>query len=335
MINAGEFRKLDDMASKIIMFNKNIRETSKYKNMKSIFLDKTMSCSKSEAVTSLCYFMSKARVSGDDEYFIAAFDIYCGLMGKFSNDLVKKILAQHQTGKGSLKWYDIYSSEELMVWDMLRVHSDHGMSEYFAVRGYEYINSFKKYFLLHKCLTEKQMNVLKKYLFVEIAYNLYCSGGRDFGNNKENCSIINNLLQAQYSVNANEINDMFKLVGSDRVGAFTVYDDGSDYVLIVEEYVPGDSVTPKDIIEYTYTVDPDTLELFNDNNKFKNLQKIVLSLVDMANRYVGPVDIIRVENGVKYKSYVGLATGMDGFTEFLPYDTESEKQGVQTSFVVM
>lgn len=323
------------MASKIIMFNKNIRDTNKYKNMKSIFLDKTMSCSKSEAISSLRYFMSKARVSEDDEYFIAAFDICCRLLGKLSDDLFKKILTQHQIGKGSLKWYDIYNSEELMVWDMLRVHSDPGLSEYSTVRGYEYINSFKKYFLLHKSLTEKQMNVLKKYLFVEIAYNLYCSGGRDFGNNKANCSIMNNLLQAQYSINANEINDMFKLVGSDRVGAFTVYDDGSYYVLLVEEYIPGDSITPEDVIEYTYTVDPDTLEIFNDNCKFKNLQKIVLSLVDMANRYVGPVDVIRVENGVKYKSYVGLATGMNGFTEFLPYNTESEKQGVQTSFVVM
>lgn len=335
MINADEFKKLNDVASKIIMFNKNIRDTNKYKNMKSIFLDKTMSCSKGEAISSLCYFMSKARVSGDDEYFIAAFDIYCGLLGKSSDDLVKKITVQHQTGKGSLKWHDIYSSEELMVWDMLRVHSDPGLSEYSTVRGYEYINSFKKYFLLHKSLTEKQMNVLKKYLFIEIAYNLYCSGGRGFENNKANCSIMNNLLQAQYSVNANEINDMFKFVGSDRVGAFTVYDDGSDYVVLVEEYIPGDSVTPEDVIEYTYTVNPDTLEIFNDNGKFKNLQKIVLSLVDMANRYVGPVDIIRVERGAKYKSYVGLATGMDGFTEFLPYDTESEKQGVQTSFVVM
>lgn len=279
--------------------------------------------------------MSKARVSGDNEYFIAAFDICCRLVGKFSDDLVKKITAQHQTGSGSLKWYDIYSSEELMVWDMLRVHSDSWLSEYSTVRGYEYINTFKKYFLLHKRLTEKQMNVLKKYLFIEIAYNLYCSGGRNFENTKENCSIINDLLQAQYSVNANEINNMFKLVGNDSVDAFTVYDNGSDYVLLVEEYAPGDSVTPEDTMEYAYIIDPDTLKVFNDNGKFKNLQKIVLSLVDVANRYVGPVDIIRVEKGAKYKSYVGLATGMDGFTEFLPYDTEIEKQGVQTSFVVM
>lgn len=335
MINADEFKKLNDVASKIIMSNKNIRDTNKYKNMKSIFLDKTMSCSKGEAITSLCYFMSKAMVSGDNEYFIAAFDICCGLVGKFSDDLVNKIISQHQTGRGSLKWYDIYSSEELMVWDMLRVHSDPGLSKYPTVRGYEYINSFKKYFLLYKRLTEKQMNVLKKYLFIEIAYNFYCSGGRGFENNKANCSIMNNLLQAQYSVNANEINNMFKLVCNDRVGAFTVYDNGRDYVLLVEEYVPGDRVTPEDTMEYTYIVDPDTLEVFNDNGKFKNLHKIVLSLVDMANRYVGPVDIIRLESGVKYKSYVGLATGMDGFTEFLPYDTESEKQGVQTSFVVM
>lgn len=335
MINADEFKKLNDVESKIIMSNKNIRDTAKYKNIKSIILDKTMSCSKGEAISSLCYFMSKARVSGDDEYFIAAFDICCGLLGKSSDDLVNKIIAQHQTGSGSIKWYDIYSSEELMVWDMLRVHSDPGLSEYSTVRGYEYINSFKKYFLLHKSLTVKQMNVLKKYLFIEIAYNLYCSGGRGFENSKANCSIMNNLLQAQYSVNDNEINDMFKLVGSDRVDAFTVYDDGSDYVLLVEEYVPGDSVTPEDVMEYTYTVNPDTLEIFNDNGKFKNLQKIVLSLVDMTNRYVGPVDVIRVENGVKYKSYVGLATGIDGFTEFLPYDTEIEKQGIQTSFVVM
>lgn len=335
MINADEFKKLNDVASKIIMSNKNTRDTNKYKNMKSIFLDKTMSCSKGEAISSLCYFMSKARVSGDDEYFIAAFDICCRLVGKFSDDLVKKITAQHQTGMGSLKWYDIYSSEELMVWDMLRVHSDPGLSEYSTVRGYEYINSFKKYFLLHKRLTEKQMNVLKKYLFIEIAYNLYCSGGRNFENTKESCSIMNDLLQAQYSVNANEINNMFKLVGNDSVDAFMVYDNGSDYVLLVEEYVPGDSVTPEDAMEYTYIIDPDTLKVFNDNGKFKNLQKIVLSLVDVANRYIGPVDIIRVEKGAKYKSYVGLATGMDGFTEFLPYDTEIEKQGVQTSFVVM
>lgn len=55
MINADEFKKLNDVASKIIMSNKNIRDTDKYKNMKSIFLDKTMSCSKSEVITSLFY----------------------------------------------------------------------------------------------------------------------------------------------------------------------------------------------------------------------------------------------------------------------------------------
>ena len=335
MLSNSDFKTLNKLAYKITSYYPYIRDTDGYKSKQSRYLDKTMSCSRDEAILSVERFMIDARVKESREAFIAAFDIYCRLVGKVSNELVKRISEQHQTGKGNLKWYDIYSSEELLIWDMLRVHSVPELSKYITVRGYDYINSFKKYFLLYKSLTEKHMSVLKKHLFLEIAYNLYCSSCKDFGNDRANCSIINGLLQVQYSIDSNEINNMFKLVGNESVDALTVYDDGSDYVLLVEEYIPGDSVTPEDTMEHTYIVDPDTLEVFNDNGKFQNLQKIVLSTIEMANRYVGPVDVIRVENGVRYKGYVGLATGMDGFTEFLPYDTESERQGVQTSFVVM
>lgn len=334
MISSGEFKKLNNIADKIIKLNKNIRDTNKYKNMKSVFLDKTMSCSKNEAISSLCYFMHKARVSGDDEYFMAAFDLCHGLIGKSQEDLAKKILTQRQIGNGNLKWSDIWDSEEHLIWDMLRVHSNPELFGYTTVRGYEYISSFKKYFLLHKHLTEKQINVLKSHLFIEIAYNLYCNKEKEFTNDKIHCSILNNLLQSQYVINNNEVNHLFDLIGNYDVDAITIYDDGSNYVLLVEEYIPGDSVTPGDTNEHTYVVNPDTLELFNDSGRLKNLQKIVLSTIEMANMYVGPVDIIRVEKGSKYKGYVGLATGMDGFTEFLPYYTESERRGVQTSFVV-
>lgn len=332
MVIAGNFKKLSKIADNIIKFDPDIRDTNKYKNMKSIFYDKTMSCSKNEAISSLCYFMSKARVSGDDEYFMAAFDIYCGIIGSSPEGLIEMISAQHQSGTGSLKWYDIWDSEEHMIWDMLRVHSNPELFGYSTVRGYEYINSFKKYFLLYKRLTEKQINVLKSHLFIEIAYNLYCNKGKEFMNDKTHCSIINNLLQSQYVIDNNEVNHLFDLIGNYCVDAITLYDDGSNYVLLVEEYISGDSVTPGDTNEHTYVVDPDTLELFNNSGRFKNLQKIVLSMIEMANMYVGPVDIIRVEKGSKYKGYVGLATGMNGFTEFLPYSTES---GIQTSFVIM
>lgn len=247
----------------------------------------------------------------------------------------EKIARQFAIGTGDLKWSDIWENEESLIWDMLRVYSNPELSRYRTVRGYEYINSFKKYFLLHKRLTEKQINVLKRHLFIEIAYNLYCSKGREFMNDKIHCSILNNLLQSQCVINNNEVNNLFDLIGNYYVDAITIYDDGGKYILLVEEYIPGDSVTPEDTNEHTYVVDPDTLELVNDSGRFKNLQKIILSMIKMANRYVGPVDIIRVEKRAKYKGYIGLATGMDGFTEFLPYDTESERQGIQTSFVIM
>lgn len=335
MISSGEFKKLNKIADKIIKTDKDIRDTNKYKNMKSIFLDKTMSCSKDEAISSLCYFMSKARVSGDDEYFMAAFDLCHGLLGKSPEDLIKKIFAQHQTGKGCLKWCDVYSSEETMIWDMLRVHSNPELLGYSTVRGYEYINSFKKYFLLYKRLTEKQMNVLKSHLFIEIAYNLYCNKEKEFMNDKIHCSMLNNLLQSQYVINSNEVNHLFDLIGNYDVDAITIYDDGSDYVLLVEEYITGDSVTPSDVEEHSYIVNPDTLEVFDDNGKFKNLQQIVLSLIDIVSKYIGPVDIIRIEKGRRYKGYVGLAVADKEFTEFLPYYTESERDGIQTSFVIM
>lgn len=63
----------------------------------------------------------------------------------------------------SIKWTTFYDTEEELVADMLKTFSDPNSGLYYKrVQGYGYIDSFKKYYAKHGCLTEKQMVQLKR-----------------------------------------------------------------------------------------------------------------------------------------------------------------------------
>jgi len=71
------------------------------------------------------------------------------------------------------KWSDFYNSEEELIEDMLLCISDATNNLYWKlVKGYEYIESFKKYYRKNGCLTEKQMIQVKR-LAGEIHKNVY------------------------------------------------------------------------------------------------------------------------------------------------------------------
>ena len=62
-----------------------------------------------------------------------------------------------------MKWTDFYSSEQELIEDMLKTKSN--VKEYYynsLVRGYEYIEGFKRYYQKHGELTPKQMTQLKR-----------------------------------------------------------------------------------------------------------------------------------------------------------------------------
>lgn len=67
------------------------------------------------------------------------------------------------------KWTDYYETEEALLQDMLLTKSDVNKCLYYSlVRGYEYIESFKRYYAKNGRLTEKQMTQLKR-----LAGNVY------------------------------------------------------------------------------------------------------------------------------------------------------------------
>ncbi len=72
-----------------------------------------------------------------------------------------------------MKWNELYESEEQLIEDMMKTKSDPDKYPiHQLVKGYGYIESFKKYYQKHGQLTEKQMTQLKR-LAVSIYSNLY------------------------------------------------------------------------------------------------------------------------------------------------------------------
>lgn len=60
-------------------------------------------------------------------------------------------------------WTDFYETEEELLQDMLLTVSDEKNAYYYQlVKGYDYIESFKRYFRKNGRLTEKQMTQLKR-----------------------------------------------------------------------------------------------------------------------------------------------------------------------------
>lgn len=61
------------------------------------------------------------------------------------------------------RWTDFYNTEEELLRDMLLTLSDEKTTPYYKlVKGYGYIDSFKRYYAKNRCLTPKQMTQLKR-----------------------------------------------------------------------------------------------------------------------------------------------------------------------------
>ncbi len=67
------------------------------------------------------------------------------------------------------KWTDFYNTEQELLDDMMLTLSNENTAYYYQlVKGYVYIDSFKKYYQKNGRLTEKQMTQLKR-----LAGNVY------------------------------------------------------------------------------------------------------------------------------------------------------------------
>ncbi len=74
-------------------------------------------------------------------------------------------------------WNDFYATEEALIQDMFLTKSDVNKCRYYSlVKGYEYIESFKRYFRKNGRLTEKQMTQLKR-LAGEVYKNVHQNNG--------------------------------------------------------------------------------------------------------------------------------------------------------------
>jgi len=96
-------------------------------------------------------------------------------MKQITDDLKSKIISS-RAGLRKCRWDEIYDTEEELINDLFseKVLTDKETSlRYKLCRGYEYIRSFRTYYLTNKKLTEKQLIQLKR-LASEIAYHVYC-----------------------------------------------------------------------------------------------------------------------------------------------------------------
>lgn len=73
----------------------------------------------------------------------------------------------------NVKWTELYESEEALLSDMMLTCSDPCTAyTWKLVRGYEFIDRFKKYYAKHGKLTNKQMTQLKR-LAKEVYRNVH------------------------------------------------------------------------------------------------------------------------------------------------------------------
>lgn len=134
--------------------------------------------------------------------------------------------------KSKLNWKDFYDSESELILDLLRcVANERILYSYQMPRGYEYINSFKKFYCQYKYLTNKQMWVLQNRIFSELLYHLYV---KENINNKEGTVTDGFGLWKPLSiVNTKEIEDAFPYY---LCKSFFVYSLSCSDIYVIELY---------------------------------------------------------------------------------------------------
>lgn len=195
-----------------------------------------------------------------------------------------KISRNREYNQDKIKWYDIYNTEQELIFDMLRLVSNPDLLyQYEMPRGYEYLNSFKKYYCSYKCLTNKQLWVLKNRMFLEIVYWLYVKGYNhdsedEYGSWKVLSRCFNKRIQ--------------EIFPSNLCNKFIIYSPTNADIYVVELYNQGNKVE---------------LELKRDFSRFiekldesieKQLLFYAVSLVKYAVTVVGEVDCIIVERDI-------------------------------------
>ena len=94
--------------------------------------------------------------------------------------------------KGSKPWTIFYEDEASLIADMLQTKSDPKKHTLWKlVKGYEYIESFKRYYDKNGCLTEKQMVQLKRMagsVFLNVHGDVYYEKVGAWTQSKENCA---------------------------------------------------------------------------------------------------------------------------------------------------
>lgn len=98
-------------------------------------------------------------------------------MKPMTEELKSKIWESHAgTNVGrKTNWDEIYDTEEELISDLFheKILTDEDTSlTYKICKGYEYIKGFRRYYKKANCLTEKQMQQLKR-LAYEIAFHIY------------------------------------------------------------------------------------------------------------------------------------------------------------------
>lgn len=156
-----------------------IRYTKKYQLAYDTHIEMTLSCDEYECKKASEEVMAKALLAGNDFVLVAVYDIYSRnyefIEDDCGEDIANKVrrLRMTEGGENEVDWFDIFKSLSGMYKAMLRVVSNYpGMPHYKQPRGYEYLDSFRRYFCNKHELSRKQDWVLQKKLFLEIAYSL-------------------------------------------------------------------------------------------------------------------------------------------------------------------
>ncbi len=76
-----------------------------------------------------------------------------------------------------MKWTELYKTEDELINDMLKTKSDPKTEPYNQlVKGYEYIESFKRYYKANGKLTDRQLTQLKRLagsIYKNVNWNCY------------------------------------------------------------------------------------------------------------------------------------------------------------------